>query len=163
MIQLTALPFIVQRQNSVQTGVEYTSTRERIFGLLLISGSNLRIQWRATLEVNRYGQEIRKDEEMKPLREVSIPLAEIAGAQVRRKWLRWPPAHALVITAADLKTFEPLLSENGDPGLVLQHPAEMVLEIRRVDRQRAYDLARALNLAVTEKLLASYEEGKSPD
>ncbi len=132
---------------------EITSTREEIHGLLRLEDDRLVIQWRASVEVSRVGREIRTDRELAPLREVSVPLSGLAGARVHRRWRNWLPRQVVVLNAADLRAFDALAGEGGVSGLVLEHPAEMVLEIRGADSQVAREFTSELALAVSEHLL----------
>jgi hypothetical protein len=126
---------------------EITSTKETVYGLLRLDGDRLFIQWRTARTTERFGGEIRSDQEMEQVREVSIPLVGIAGASVRRRWWEWPSPPRLVLTAADLRAFEAVTSEGG---MTLQHPAELVLRLRRRDGLAAEEFTAELSLAVAE-------------
>lgn len=158
MLHTAALPFVLRRENEVVSGREVTSTRDQIHGLLYLNGEQLVIQWRTTREISRVGGEIRTDRQLTPVREVALPLSGLAGARIRRVWHRWWFGEALVLTAADLTAFDTLTGEGDRPGLVLEHPAEMVLEVRRSDRNLVREFVSELRLAISENLLASYEE-----
>jgi hypothetical protein len=126
---------------------EITSTKETVYGLLRLDGDRLFIQWRIARTTDRMGGEIRSDQELEEVREVSIPLEGVAGAAVRRRWWEWPSPPRLVLTAADLRAFEDVTSEGG---MTLQHPAELVLRLRRRDRLAAEEFTAELSLAVAE-------------
>ncbi|MDX1546593.1 MAG: hypothetical protein R3247_06380 [Rhodothermales bacterium] len=158
MLHASALPFVVRRTHQVISGNEVTSTREVLHGLLHLDGDRLRVQWRTTREISQYGREVRTDRELAPLREVSIPLSGLAGARVRRRWRRWRFVEGVVLTAADLRAFDALAAEADAPGLVLEHPAEVMLDVRRADRALAREFVSELRLAISELRLASYEE-----
>jgi hypothetical protein len=147
MARSAALPFTLRRSHDVIGMAGYTSTKETVYGLLRVDGERLFIQWRTARETDRYGDEIRSDKELEEVREVSIPLEGVAGASVRRRWWEWPSPPRLVLTAADLRAFEAVTSEGG---MTLQHPAELVLRLRRRDRLAAEEFTAELSLAVAE-------------
>jgi len=158
MLHTSALPFVLRREHGVISHGEVMSTREELHGLLWLDGERLVVQWRAVREISRVGREIRTDRELVPVREVALPLSEIAGARIRRDWHKWWPRQVLVLTASDMRAFEPLTAEDGVPGLVLEHPAEIVLELRRTDHLLAREFVSELKLAVNEHLLQLLEE-----
>ena len=151
-----AVPFLLQRTHQV-VGLSITTTREIVHGLLRLDGDRLHVQWRADKSTEHVGMEIRSDKEVGPVREVVIPLSAIAGANVRWSW-RWPPGPYLVLTAADLRAFEEVA---GTAGLNLDHPAELVLRLRRSDRALGVDFAGDLELALAERAMAAAEEPPS--
>jgi hypothetical protein len=148
-----ALPFVIHREHGVISGREITSTRDDIHGLLRLDGERLVVQWSASRETSRVGREIRTDRELGPVREVVVPLDAVAGAQLRWTWRRWPPRQVLVITAADLRAFQSLAGEPDGPGLVLEHPAELTLELRGRDRAAAREFVAELELALADHAL----------
>lgn len=158
MLHNTALPFVLHREHGVINGREVTSTRDQLHGLLYLNGEQLVIQWRTSREISRVGREIRTDRELTTIREVALPLSALAGADIRRVWRRWRFGESLVLTAADLRAFDVLIGEGDLPGLVFEHPAEMVLEVRREDRNLVREFVSELRLAISEQLLASYED-----
>ena len=147
MARSAALPFTLQRSHDVIGTEEYTSTKETVYGLLLLDGDRLSIQWRTARTTDRYGGEIRSDQEMEDVREVSIPLEGLAGASVRQRWWNWLSSPRLVLSAADLRALEAVTSEGG---MTLQHPAELVLRLRRRDRLAAEEFTAELSLALAE-------------
>lgn len=147
MARSAALPFTLRRSHDVIGTSEITSTKETVYGLLRLDGSRLFIQWRTARKTERIGGEIRSDEELEEVREVSISLEGVAGASVRQRWWEWPSPPRLVLTAADLRAFEAVTSEGG---MTLQHPAELVLRLRRRDRLAAEEFSAELSLAVAE-------------
>lgn len=152
MAHSAALPFILKRSNDV-IGVEITSTRETVHGLLRLDGDRVYVQWRVARSTERVGWQIRTDREVEPVREAVIPLSAIAGATVRWQW-RWPPGPHLVLTAADLRAFEEVA---GAAGLSLNHPAELALRLRGADRALGNEFAGELELALAERALAAAE------
>lgn len=90
------------------------------------------------------------------MREVVVPLAGIAAARVNRAWWRWPRGPRLVLTAADLRAFEAVA---GQAGLRVDHPAELVLRMRRADHAAAIEFAGELELALAERALQAAERG----
>lgn len=163
MVHTAALPFILRREHGVVSGREITSTRDHLHGLLRLSGEQLVIQWRTTREISRVGREIRTDLELAPIREVAVPLSGLASARVRRVWRHWLPNEVLVLTATDLRAFDALTGEGDAPGLVLEHPAEIVLEVRRSDRKLAREFASELRLAISENLLEALEKAEQDE
>lgn len=161
MLHTAALPFVLHRDHSAVSGFEVTSIREQLHGLLRLDGDRLVIQWRTAREITRTGREVRTDRELAPIREVAIPLSGLAGAHVRRAWRRWWLREVLVLTAADLRAFDALTGEADVPGLVLEHPAEIVVELRRSDQQLAREFVGELRLAISEHMLSAFEE--APD
>jgi hypothetical protein len=157
MLHTAALPFVLHREHGIISGREVTSTRDELHGLLYLDGEQLVFQWRTSREISRVGHEIRTDRELGTVREVALPLSALAGASVRRVWRGWWFAEALVLTAADLKAFDALTGEGEMPGLVLEHPAEIVLDVRRTDRILVREFVSKLRLAISEHLLASIE------
>lgn len=147
-----AVPFLLRRTNQV-VGLSITTTRETVHGLLRLEGERLHIQWRIAKSTEHVGMEIRSDKEVGPVREVVIPLTAIAGATVQWRW-RWPPGPYLVLTAADLRAFEEVA---GAAGLNLDHPAELVLRLRRSDRELAGEFVGDLELALAERAIAAAE------
>jgi hypothetical protein len=158
MLHTAALPFVLHCRHSVVHGHEVTSFHDQIHGLLHVNGTHLRIQWRTVREINRVGRETHTALERAPLREVQVPLSWLNGARVRRTWVGWRRKPVLVLTAADLRAFDALTGEENMPGLILAHPAEMVLELRRSDRKRAREFVGELRLAISEFLLSEYDD-----
>jgi hypothetical protein len=152
MSHSAALPFILRRSNDV-IGVEITSTRETVHGLLRLDGDRVYVQWRVARSTEHVGWQIRTDREVEPVREAVIPLSAIAGATVRWQW-RWPPGPYLVLTAADLRAFEEVA---GAAGLSLNHPAELALRLRGADRALGNEFAGELELALAERAIAAAE------
>lgn len=150
MPRTTALPFFLKRSTDVIGSGGITSTAETIHGLLRLEPDRLVIQWRLARQVDRVGPEIRTDHEVEPLQEVVVPLQGVAGGAVRRSWWPWARTARLVLTAADLRAFEALV---GPEGIRLDHPAEVVLRIRRRDVEAAWTFAADLSLAVADLAL----------
>ena len=147
-----AIPFLLRRKHDV-VGVEITSTRETVHGLLRLDGDTLHVQWRIARSTEHVGWQIRTDKEVEPVREITIPLSAIAGASVRWKW-QWPPGPYLVLTAADLRAFEEVA---GAAGLSLDHPAALPLRLRRDDRTLGAEFAGELELAIAERTIVAAE------
>jgi hypothetical protein len=141
------------RRSHDVVGLEITSTKETVHGLLRLDGDELHIQWRVARSTDHVGREIRTDREVEPVREVTVPLSAVAGATVRRRW-RWPPVVYLVLTATDLRAFEEVA---GAAGLSLDHPAELALRLRGGDRELGSEFVGELELALAERALAAAE------
>lgn len=153
MSHFAVLPFVLCRSQDV-IGEEITSTTEMIHGLLRVDGDRLIVQWRVAREISRVGAEIRTDQEFEAVREVTVPLQEVAGAAVRWRGWRWLSAPKIVLTAADLRAFEEIA---GAAGLQLDHPATLELQIHRSDHLPAQEFAAELNLARAEYALRRSE------
>lgn len=154
MYRSAALPFLLRRSHDDIGVVEITSTTEKIHGLLRLEGERLLLQWRLARSTDRVGMAIRTEHEIEPVQEAVIPLEALAGATVRWRWLRWPPGPYLVLTAADLRTFEEVA---GTAALRLDHPDELEVRVRRSDRIAAVEFAAELELAVAEHALRAAE------
>lgn len=157
MTRFAAVPFHLTRSRDQFTAASVTSTREVIHGLLRLEGDRLVFQWRLTRRTEHMGaMDMRADEEREAVRELIVPLSGVAGATVRRR--RWAPwqGSRLTLRAADLRAFEEVA---GEGGLKLDHPAELVLGLRRADVLAAEEFAAEVTLAVAERSLASGEGG----
>lgn len=154
MTHRAALPFTLRRGKDVIAGKEITSTRETVDGLLRLDGERVLIQWRTSRAIDRVGSEIRSDRELEPVRELSLPLSALAGAEIRWSWLRWPPGRYLVLTGADLHAFEELA---GTEGLQLKHPAQFEIRIGNDSRFGALEFASELTLALADRALRAAE------
>jgi hypothetical protein len=155
MTSSATVPFLIRRDHSVMRGPEITATRDDSHGLLRLDGQRLVAQWSTVREVSQVGSTIRVDRELGPVRNVSLPLRGLAGARVRWRVLPWPPRWQLVLQAADLQAFRALADEAGLP---LDHPAELVLDLRRTDRGLARQFAAELELALAEDALEAAEQ-----
>lgn len=155
----SAIPFVLRRSSDVIGTTKVTTTKETVHGLLRLEDDRLVVQWRLERRVDHVGSVIRSDSEMEPVQEVVIPLRGVAGARVRTPWWRFGRGGQLVLTAADLLTFEGIA---GQKGLNLSHPAELVLGIRRKDRLAAVEFAADLELALAERALRLAEGGGGP-
>lgn len=143
------LPFFFKRSRDEMTSTAVTTTSELVHGLLRLQGDTLTIQWRLTLRTDHVGLELRTDEEVEPVRELSVAVRQLAGATVRRSRWWWPTGHRVVLTASDLTALDGLA---GGDGLSLTHPAELELSIRRSDRLVAEEFCAELALAVSESI-----------
>jgi hypothetical protein len=146
MPHAAALPFRLRRSEDVVSFAEITSTTEVVHGLLRLEGDRLVVQWRVSRSTDVVGLEIRTDRELGPVREIALPLSALAGAAVRWRW-KWPPGRYLVLTAAELRSFEEV---TGEAGLRLDHPAEIAIRLRRADRVPASEFVAELSLAIAE-------------
>jgi len=143
---LAALPFHLKRAHEQFTMSDFTTTTERIHGLLRLEKDRLVVQWRLARTTERMGAaSMSTDRELEEVREITLPLTAVAGARVRRRW--WQIAPSLVLRAADLQAFDGVA---GQEGLALDHPAEMVLRLRRRDRLAAEEFTAELALALAQ-------------
>jgi len=149
-----AVPFLIRRVHSAIRGPEITATKEDFHGLLRLAGGQLVFQWSTAREVSRVGREILVARDLGPVQEVSLPVTGLAGARVRWRFLPWPPRWQLVLRAADLQAFRALA---GEAALLLEHPAELVLDLRRSDRAIAREFAAELDFALAEASLQAAE------
>ncbi len=150
-----ALPFILKRGDDVFSSTGMTSTRETVHGLLILQMDRLVIQWRVGRKTEYIGGEMRTDQEVEPVQEIVVPLHGVAGSVVRRSWWSWLIGPRLVLTATDLRAFEGV---TGGEGLSLDHPAELVLRLRRSDRLAAEEFSAELALALAERSVRGSEE-----
>lgn len=157
MINSVAVPFVVRRDNDVIAQGEITSTTEELHGLLRIVDDTLVVQWRPSREVTRVGSEIRTDREIMPVQEARIPLEAVASARVMTGWPKFLRSPRLEIIGGDLAAFEVLRGAEGMPGLVFEHPAELKVELRKVDRPIAEEFCAELELVNAGRALADAE------
>ena len=75
---------------------------------------------------------------------------------VRRRWWDRLIGPRLVLSAADLSAFEALA---GREGLKLDHPAELVLRLRRTDRLATKEFCAELALAIASLSLRDADDG----
>lgn len=149
----SAVPFLLRRQSDTVAIGEVTSTIAESHGVARLDADVLRVQWSTARQTHRVGRVIQTDRTIDPVREVSIPLEGLAGAEVRWHW-RWPPGVSLVLRAADLRAFETLA---GDAGLVLEHPAELTLGVRWQDRALAREFAAEVEMQLADQALSAAE------
>ena len=147
MTHSAAFPFTFRRSHDVVGLMEILSTRETVHGLLRLDGDRLVLQWRVSRATDRVGDEIRTDTEHEPVREVVLRLSDVASVAVRWHW-GWPPGRRLVLTAADLRAFEEI---TGAAGLGLDHPAELMLPVRRKELASAEEFSAELAVAIAER------------
>ena len=144
---MTAVPFFLKRSEDAFTS-NVTSTRERVHGLLRLEEDRLVVQWRRDRTTEHVGAtEMSTDTTYEEVREVSLPLASVAGARVRRRWWAFWEGPRLVLRSADLRAFDTLA---GAEGLRLGHPAELELRLRRKDALVAEEFSADLALAVAQ-------------
>lgn len=149
----TVVPFVIRRAHSVVRGREVTETKEASHGLLRLEAGRVVAQWSTARQTLRAGSEVRVDHSLGPVREVVLPVGALAGARVTWRW-GWRPRWQLVLQAADLQAFAVLA---GEAGLLLEHPAELALDIRRADRALAREFAADLALALAEASLQAVD------
>ncbi len=154
MSHTSALPFTVRRKTDLISGSEITSTLETVHGLLRLEDDNVIFQWRTARKIDRVGFEVSTDRELSSVREIKVPLAGLADADVRWSWLRWPPGRYLMLTASDLRSFEGL---TGEGGLFLSHPAELAIRVGRVGHDSALEFASELRLALADRAIRAAE------
>lgn len=154
-----AVPFHLRRSSDAFAGGSVTSTTEVVHGLLRLEGDRIVVQWRLARHTEHVGaMSVRSDEEMEAVRELVIPLSGVAGAELRgRRWLPWN-APLLVLRAADLRAFEEVA---GEGGLKLDHPAELLLGLRRADLLTAEEFGAELAMALAERALAADERARA--
>ncbi len=152
------LPFQVTIDHEVIGGGGITTTEERRHGVLRLERDTLVVQWRVEREVHRVGPEIRSNVERAGMREATIALHALSDARVREhgrwRWKRWDFA----LIAADLAAFDRLAS---DDGFAFEHPAELVLPLRRQDLELAHEFASELKLTLAERALVDAERASA--
>jgi hypothetical protein len=152
--EFIAFPFTLRTDDSVVGAALITSTRETTHGLLRFGEDGLRVQWRSSRATQHVGDEIRTDREIDPVQEVNVAPSALAGAAVRWLWNRWPPGRYLVLTGADFRAFEGLA---GISGLRLDHPAQLVVPIRRAQTLPAREFAVEIELALADRAIRRAE------
>ncbi|MBX2821597.1 MAG: hypothetical protein KTR29_18005 [Rhodothermaceae bacterium] len=159
-----SLPFVISKLTSdlsrltSNPGQSVVYTRDSIQGLLRLESNQLFIQWRFTRKIEHYGIEVRTDSEEYPMREHVIPISKLSEVRVRRRRFMIPPRRTLVLVSSDLQVFDPLTGDGEVPGLALQHPAELVIQVRRADHQLLEEFASQLRMAISEQVLDSLEQ-----
>ena len=155
MPQASALPFVITRSREEASGPEVIAVREELHGLLRVEGTSLVVQWRLSRERQRVGREGAGQREQEPVREVAIPLAALANARVQRTGRWWSKKQtALVLTASDLRAFEPLA---GTGGPTPEHPGELLVPIRDEDQEAARSFTTELEMALAEHTLRALD------
>jgi hypothetical protein len=157
MLRPPALPFTLRRSKDVFSGSGMTTTTETVHGLLRLTEDHLLVQWRLARKTDHLGGEMRSEEELETVRQVTVPLNGIAGAVVRHRWWKWPGRFQLELTASDLSAFEEVA---GQAGLKMAHPAQLVLKVARRDRLAAEEFAAEVALAIAQESVA---EGRRPE
>lgn len=155
------LPFQISRSDDVIAGGTVTTTTETVDGLLRLYETHLVVQWRLARTVNTIGSVIREDTELEAVREVTVPISALASAVIRASWWPWSKAARLILTAADLRSFE---SISGANGLRLEHPAQLILDIRKADRATALEFAADIENAMADEAMrtsAALERNRS--
>ena len=143
----SALPFHLKRSEDEFTSLQMITRVEQVHGLLVLDGERLVVQWRRALSTQKLGTGMKTEREVDAVEEVELPLSAVAGARVPDDlWSRWFRPRVVLI-AADLKAFDQFA---GGEGLSLEHPAELVLSIRRRDRLAAMEFSAELALALAE-------------
>jgi hypothetical protein len=152
MRRTAALPFTLRRSEEAYGAASLTTTTETVHGLLRLDGDRVVIQWRSARKTEHLGAlEMRTDRELDDVREVTVPLSALAGASRRPSFWGRLRACRFVLTAADLRAFEGVA---GEDGLGLDHPAKLVVRIRRADTLQADEFAAELALALAERQLS---------
>ena len=143
---ISAVPFTVKRSSDLWDSKGYTTKTETAHGLVRLEADRLVIQWRLAVRTQSMGgSSWSTNDEIEPVRQIDVPLRDVAGATVARS--RWGVLRAprLTIAAADLVAFDDIA---GGQGLKLKHPARLVLRIKRADRLAAEEFAAEVALAV---------------
>lgn len=162
MSHTVALPFVVQRRKDVvvrpaadgSTRGSFTSTAETVDGLLILEGDHVVVQWSVARKTDHVGGEIRSDSEIEPVQEVVLPLGGIATPRLRWTWRRWRRRWQVVVTAADLRTLEPLADAGG---LQLAHAGQLIIDVRSGDRDAAAAFVKELDFALADEALRRAE------
>lgn len=141
------LPFLVRRSSDVFTGLSVISTTETVHGLFRLEEQRLVVQWRLSTSTDEVGPQIRTDMAVGEVREVTIPLAAVGGALLRRPWWAFGRRLTLVLTANDLQAMDVLA---GTGGLQLAHPGQLEVRLRPSDRDLAHEFIADLALALSE-------------
>lgn len=148
MRRQATVPFHLRKSSDVYSSTSITTTTERIHGLLRLDGDQVIIQWRLSRQTDHLGAaSMHSTEELEAVQEVVLAVSSVSAAVVKRS--RWNPwgGGRLVMRAADLRAFEGVA---GQGGMKLQHPAEIVLRLRREDLLAAEEFAAELTLCLAE-------------
>jgi hypothetical protein len=128
--------------------IYYVGVERRVMGMLRLEEERLVVQTtelRKQVRVSDAGyQEVTETDDVS---ERLIPLASVADAHLRRRWLGWE----LLLTGADLRAFAGL---PGAAGL------EMRLRVERRHRAAAADLVATLRLQLAELALRRAEAAR---
>ena len=149
------MPFTLNRSSDVIAGPEITTTEEKVHGVLRLEGDQLLIQWRLMRSTSRIGATIKTESEVEPVAEFAVPVAMLASADVKYSWWRVGRQVRLALIASDLRAFETIA---GQGGLKLDHPAELVVNVRRGDLEAAREFAAELEMAVADRAIARLED-----
>jgi hypothetical protein len=155
---VAALPFIIKRSTDAWTLSEYTSTTVTAHGLLRVEDDRLVIQWRVSRTTDRHGMGYTTEQEHEEVKETSVPLRQLASAQMRHTWRLLGRSPRLVLNASDLRAFEGVA---GPTGLALAHPSRLELQLQRGDSQAGREFAAELELAISEHQLRLAESSAS--
>jgi len=156
--RIATLPFQLTNDHQVIGNGTVITTKDRRHGVLRLERETMVVQWRVEREVQRIGPEIRTDVERAGMREVPVPVRMLGDARVRTRGLWWWRKWELVLTARDLVAFDLLAN---DDGFAFDHPAELVLPVRRSDLDLAYEFASEVELAIAELALADAEHASA--
>ncbi len=156
--RIATLPFQLTNDHQVIGNGTVITTKDRRHGVLRLERETMVVQWRVEREVQRIGPEIRTDVERAGMREVPVPVRMLGDARVRTRGLWWWRKWELVLTARDLVAFDLLAN---DDGFAFDHPAELVLPVRRSDLDLAYEFASEVELAIAELALADAERASA--
>lgn len=144
------LQFTSSRATDVIGAGSFSTTTETIHGLFRLESDRLVVQWRRQRATEHYGSEIRSDASIEEVQATELAIAAIAGVQLHRPWWRWWGGPDLILTARDLRAFEPILA----PGsLHLDHPGQLRVRIHRRDQDHAVLFASDLNVACSDRAL----------
>ena len=125
--------------------VYFVGVERRVLGMLRLDDERLVVQTselRKHVRVSDAGyQEVTEADDVA---ERAIPVAAVADAQLRRRWLGWE----LLLTGADLRAFA------GLPGA---HGLELRLRVARRHRAAAAELVASLRLQIAELALRRAE------
>jgi len=151
---VAVLPFVIRRSTDAFELSVYTSTTITAHGLLRVEDDRLVIQWRVSRTTDRHGLGYSSEEEHEDVRETSVPLGQLALAQLKRTWRLFGRSPRLVLTAADLRAFEVVA---GPTGLALAHPSRLELQLQRGDEAAGREFAAELELAISDHQLRRAE------
>ena len=78
MPRFATLPFTLRRSTDEFTMLGMTTTTEKVHGLLRLEGEEVTVQWRLNRTTDHLGgAKYHTDEEIEPVREVTIPLSAL--------------------------------------------------------------------------------------
>lgn len=136
-------------ESSVESGLA-RSVSLTLHGVLRLEGDQVILEWSGRRRVAEAGRGVaRSVAEPVPVSRVVFPVASLGRVALRRHWWWW---QRLVLRSADLAALQSVPTARS---------GQIVLEVARVDRHAAADLASRIELAVADHALAVAEQPRA--